>query len=83
VPQGPSLSTAVRAQERAKFDEALKERDRVLEQLKLERQREKELEEESERRELRKKTDVKANAVPDWYADAPKKSSVTMRNKGG
>ncbi|KAG2022432.1 hypothetical protein CC2G_000179 [Coprinopsis cinerea AmutBmut pab1-1] len=73
VPQPFKFELDSRLKERAKFEEMIREKElqrhRELEQ----KRREREEEEEREIRELRRKLIPKANEVPEWYKDAPKK----------
>jgi len=73
------LNTDVRAREREKFDEMVKEKELEIEKQKEEKRRQQEIEEEREIRELRKKAIPKANEVPGWYASLPKKKSASSR----
>ncbi|KAJ3502781.1 hypothetical protein NLJ89_g8732 [Agrocybe chaxingu] len=75
VPLPMVLETDVRAEERRKFDEKLKEKERELERLEEERRRQRELEEEREVRELRKRAVPKAHEVPEWYNEMPKRKN--------
>ena len=70
------LATEVRAQERERFEEARRARERELERLAEERRRQREMEEEAEIRELRRRAVPKANEVPEWYAFAPKRAKA-------
>lgn len=74
VPMEMELNTDVRARERGKYDEARRERELEIEQQMDERRRQRELEEEKEIRELRRRAVPKANEVPEWYANAPKRT---------
>ncbi|KAI0334005.1 hypothetical protein GY45DRAFT_140266 [Cubamyces sp. BRFM 1775] len=74
VPLPIEFQTEARAHEREKFEEARRAREAELERQREERRRQQELEEEREIKELRKRAVPKANAVPEWYAFAPKKS---------
>ncbi|OCH95724.1 hypothetical protein OBBRIDRAFT_719947 [Obba rivulosa] len=77
VPKPMSFHTDARAREREKFEEARREREKEIERQMEERRRLRELEEEQEIKELRRRAVPKANAIPDWYADAPKKVGKT------
>lgn len=79
VPVEPKLSTTSRARERERFEEALHERDRIIEEYRAERRRLREREEEREYRELRKRAVPKAHEVPAWYAEAPKRAGDVRR----
>lgn len=70
------LATVSRAQERERYEEQRRARERELERQAEERRRQRELEEEAEIRELRRRAVPKANEVPEWYAFAPKKSKA-------
>lgn len=68
-PQTPALKTKTRVIQRHDFDEQIKEKERLLQQL---REAEQAVEAERERlrlKQLRKQLDekVKANPVPAWY----------------
>ena len=52
------------------------EREREAERAADEARRQRELEEEAEIRELRRRAVPKANEVPEWYAFAPKKAKA-------
>lgn len=73
VPVEFTFRTGTRAQERERFEEERRKREKELEEQMEERQRLKELEEEKEIRELRRRAVPKANEIPEWYAHAPKK----------
>lgn len=77
IPIGFTFRTETRAQEREKFDEQRRKREKELEAQMEELRRMRELEEEKEIRELRKRAVPKANEVPEWYAHAPKKAEKT------
>ncbi|KZT30976.1 hypothetical protein NEOLEDRAFT_1126667 [Neolentinus lepideus HHB14362 ss-1] len=79
VPPPLELNTEVRAREREKFEETRRAREQEIQREMEERRRQKEIEEEKEIRELRKRAVPKANAIPDWYADAPKKKGAVSR----
>lgn len=74
VPQEVGFPTDVRAKERERFDEARRAREREIELQMEERRRLREIEEEKEIKELRRRAVPKANEVPEWYADAPKRT---------
>ncbi|KAM5539985.1 hypothetical protein V8D89_006488 [Ganoderma adspersum] len=76
VPVGFDFATDARAQDRERYDEARRARERELEQQAEERRRQRELEEEAEVRELRRRAVPKANEVPEWYALAPKRAKA-------
>lgn len=75
IPVTPHFSTTARIAERHKFEEARKARELEIERQAEERRRALEEEEEREWREQRKRAIPKANPVPDWYADVPRKGS--------
>lgn len=77
VPTQFTFHTEIRAHEREKFDEDRRKREQELEAELEEQRRLLALEEEKEIRELRKRAVPKANAVPSWYAHAPKKLEKT------
>ena len=70
------LHTEIRAKEREKFDEMMRMKEEDMEREKEERRRQREAEEEREIKELRKRAIPKANEVPEWYADMPKRGGV-------
>ena len=72
VPLAMQWETDLRMQERRKFDEKVKEREREREREEEERKKLREMEEEGEVRELRKRLIVKAHDVPEWYSKMPK-----------
>jgi hypothetical protein len=74
VPIDFALSTATRAQERERFDEARRAREREAERAREEAARLRAEDEEREIRELRRRAVPKANEVPEWYAHAPKRA---------
>ncbi|PIL31312.1 hypothetical protein GSI_06010 [Ganoderma sinense ZZ0214-1] len=76
VPVGFDFATDARAQDRNRFEEGRRARERELEQQAEERRRQRELEEEAEVRELRRRAVPKANEVPEWYALAPKRAKA-------
>ena len=73
-PQEVHLNTEIRAQERERWEEARRAREREAERLLEEKRRLEALQEEEEIRELRRRAVPKANAIPDWYQYAPKRS---------
>ncbi|KAG2141071.1 hypothetical protein DEU56DRAFT_282459 [Suillus clintonianus] len=74
VPAPPMvLSTEIRAREREKFDQMVRIKEEEIQRAKEERRRQRDAEEEREIRELRKRAIPKANEIPEWYADMPKK----------
>ncbi len=75
IPRPFQWATEQRIQERRKFDETMKEKARERVELEERTQKEREEEEEKEVRELRKRAIPKANPVPEWYKDVPKKKS--------
>ncbi|KAF8640659.1 hypothetical protein AX17_000316 [Amanita inopinata Kibby_2008] len=74
VPFQFELYTDVRAKERERFDASVKEKEREMEKGREVKRREREEQEEREMREMRRKAVPKANAVPEWYKDAPRRS---------
>ncbi|KZT73307.1 hypothetical protein DAEQUDRAFT_808413 [Daedalea quercina L-15889] len=73
VPQEVHFPTDVRARERERFEEGRRAREREVALQVEERRRLREIEEEKEVREMRRRAVPRANEVPDWYADAPRK----------
>ncbi|KAF9528159.1 hypothetical protein CPB83DRAFT_883743 [Crepidotus variabilis] len=73
VPIEMQWETDARIEQRRKFDEQVKEKEREKERLEEEMRKKREQEEKQEVRELRKKLVVKANEVPEWYRDVPRK----------
>ncbi|TFK56824.1 hypothetical protein OE88DRAFT_60105 [Heliocybe sulcata] len=80
VPVPFEFSTTIRAREREKFEEGRRAREQELQRQMEERRRVKEMEEEKEIQELRRRAVPKANPVPDWYADAPKKKGGSVKS---
>ncbi|KIJ66572.1 hypothetical protein HYDPIDRAFT_26908 [Hydnomerulius pinastri MD-312] len=77
VPVVPfNLVTEQRAKEREKFDEMVRRKEEEMERLKEEQRRLQQEEEERAIKELRRKAIPKANEVPEWYADVPKKKGT-------
>lgn len=74
VPLPLELHTDVRAHERGQFDEGLRARHQEAERVAEERRRVREVEEEKEVKELRRRAVPKANDVPEWYQHAPKRT---------
>jgi hypothetical protein len=74
VPAPPIvLSTEIRAREREKFDQMVRIKEEEIQRAKEERRRQRDAEEEREIKELRKRAIPKANEIPEWYAEMPKK----------
>ena len=75
VPHSPNFVLEERIKERERFEEARRERE--AEAMREEEERRRVIEEEEERawREARKMAVPKANAVPEWYAGAPKREA--------
>ena len=74
IPVVPFLfCTEQRAKEREKFDEVLKRKEEDMQKLKEEERRREAEEEERAIKELRRKAIPKANEIPEWYADMPKR----------
>ncbi|OJA08879.1 hypothetical protein AZE42_01730 [Rhizopogon vesiculosus] len=77
VPIAPAppivLNTEIRARERERFDEMVRMKEEELEREKEERRKQQEAEEEMEIREFRRRAIPKANEIPEWYAEMPKK----------
>lgn len=77
VPAAPiALSTEIRAREREKFDRMVRIKEEDIQRAKEERRRQRDAEEEREIKELRKRAIPKANEIPEWYAEMPKKGGV-------
>lgn len=68
--------TEQRAKEREKFDETVRRKQEEMERLKEERRRREAEEEERAIKELRRKAIPKANEIPEWYADMPKRKGT-------
>lgn len=78
VPVPFFFCTEQRAKEREKFDEIVKRKDEEMKRLK-EEQRQREAEEEERAiKELRRKAIPKANEIPGWYADMPKRKGTAV-----
>ena len=73
IPVPFDFQTAFRAESRAHFDEWAREKEREREREEEERRREREEQEEREVKEMRKRAVPKANEVPGWYKDAPRR----------
>lgn len=63
----PGKSSALRAQQRAAFDQVVKEKMEEKERKETEERRRREMEEEMEYRQRRKETVIRANPVPEMY----------------
>ncbi|KGB76969.1 hypothetical protein CNBG_2807 [Cryptococcus deuterogattii R265] len=68
----PGKSSALRAQQRAVFDQAVKEKMEEKERKETEERRRREMEEEMEYRQRRKETVIRANPVPGMYLGSRK-----------
>lgn len=73
VPEPFELRLETRAREREAFEEARREREMEAEQIAEQQRLEREEEEAREYQEARRKAVPKANPVPEWYRDAPKR----------
>lgn len=73
VPSAFSFSTELRAQERERFDDQVRTKQQELDRQLEERQKQQDLEEEQEIKEMRKRAVPKANQVPEWYTNMPKR----------
>ncbi|KAJ3902949.1 hypothetical protein F5879DRAFT_990563 [Lentinula edodes] len=73
APLPVEMHTDVRARERSKFNEHIREKEIQASQALEERKRQQVEEEEKELKERRKKAIPKAHPVPDWYKDAPRR----------
>ncbi|KAJ7589679.1 hypothetical protein C8J56DRAFT_718856, partial [Mycena floridula] len=73
VPLSKELPTEARARERAKWDQKVRERELEMEREREEQRKAREIEQEKEIRELRRKAIPRAHEVPEWYKDAPKR----------
>jgi hypothetical protein len=76
IPQPFNWASDQRIEERKQFDDTIREKVRERELLKEQKEREREEEEGKEIRELRKRAVPKANTVPEWYKNAPRKRKV-------
>lgn len=74
VPITPELNTVLRAKQRERFDEMMRQKEMDMDRVKEEQRKVREQEVELEVKQLRKKAVPKAHEVPEWYADAPKRS---------
>src|SRR5258706_4977609 len=74
----PKLFTEARAAQRREFDEAIRQKEAELERLREERARQLEREEAEWRKQERRRLDqkVKANPIPDWYQNAPRRGNT-------
>lgn len=73
IPVAPHFVMDNRMTERQKFEDARRTREEQAERMREEKRRLREEEEEREWREARKRAVPRANVVPEWYVDAPKK----------
>lgn len=81
VPLPIEMHTDARARERSKFNERIREKEAEMERALEERKRQQMEAEDRETRELRKKTVLKAHAVPDWYKDAPRRNESRSQSR--
>ncbi|KAJ3862871.1 hypothetical protein EV359DRAFT_82919 [Lentinula novae-zelandiae] len=77
------MHTDVRARERSKFNEHIREKEIQASQALEERKRQQAEEEEKELKEQRKKAIPKAHPVPDWYKDAPRRKEPRIPRSEG
>lgn len=73
APLAIEMHTDIRARERNKYNERVREKEAEMDRALEERKRQQAEDEERENRELRKKAIPKAHPVPDWYKDAPRR----------
>lgn len=82
VPSGPVETfffyTEQRAKERERFDEMVKRKEEEMQRVREEQRRLAAEEEERAIKELRRKAIPKANEVPEWYADMPKRKGTAV-----
>jgi hypothetical protein len=73
----PKLLTETRAAQRREFDEAIRQKEAELERLHEERARQLEREEAEWRKQERRRLDqnAKANPIPEWYQNAPRRGN--------
>ena len=71
-----NFCTEQRAKERERFDAMVRRKEEDAEKVKEEVRRQEAEVEEREIRELRRRAVPKANAIPEWYADMPKRRPV-------
>lgn len=83
LPVSFDLHTDMRAREREKFNESVKEKEREMELEREAKRREREEQEEQEVRELRRRAIPRANVVPEWYKDAPRRKGKIERGRDG
>jgi hypothetical protein len=81
LPVSFELHTDVRAKERERFNEMVKEKEKEMELEREAKRREREEQEEQEVRELRRRTVPRANMVPEWYKDAPRRKGKVGRER--
>lgn len=82
IPLSFDLHTDARAKEREKFEAVVKEKEVEMDRQRETKRKEREEQEERELRELRRKAIPKANAVPEWYKDAPRRKRRTEQAQG-
>lgn len=76
VPKPIEFYTDLRAKKRGAFEEKVKSKESEMEKERRMKRREMEMKEEKERKQARRKLVPKANEVPEWYKDAPKKRKM-------
>ena len=75
VPEGFRFSTEQRAKERERFDEAVRVKQKEKERRSEEERAAKAVEEERGVKEMRKRAVPKANSIPEWYANMPRRKA--------
>ncbi|KAL5519583.1 hypothetical protein ACEPAH_1266 [Sanghuangporus vaninii] len=76
IPVSPHFMVDTRLAQRHKFDDAQRAKEKEAERIREEQRRAKEAEEEREWREARKRTIPRANQIPEWYTQVPKRTAM-------
>lgn len=82
VPLSFEFHTDARAKERERYDAMVKEKEQEMEQERDAKRKEREEQEQRELKALRRKAVPKANVVPEWYKDAPRRKRRVARAQG-
>lgn len=79
VPISFELHTDARAKEREMFNATVREKEKEMELEREAMRKEREEQEEKDVRELRRRAVPRANVVPEWYKDAPRRKGRVGR----
>lgn len=82
VPRPMEFYSDLRAQERRRFEDRIREKERDAQLAQELKRKEREAQEAKEIMELRKKSVPKAHEVPDWYKDVPQRKGAQCQAIG-